>query len=85
MTWLFIPEEVRLQNFKPIYSEILRIKLNLDYPGQVAFVMFGLVFMKFRKLKILWREKNVIFMSLSYFHCLSHPLYYWGNFFQNII
>ena len=48
-----------MQNFVPIFPEILRF-FNLEYHGQpsleVEFVIFGLVFMKFRKLKIPHRE-----------------------------
>ena len=50
-----------LQNFKPIFAVVLQV-FELECHGQaslkVEFVLFGLVFMKFRKFKILHQESK---------------------------
>ena len=59
MTRLFTHKKVSLQIFKPNFPLIVWI-FDLEYLDQtsvkVEFVMFGLAFMKFRKLKSLQRE-----------------------------
>ena len=54
---------MKLVNFKPFFSIILR-NFDLKCYGQaslkIVFVMFGLVFMKFRKLKSFHRENKII-------------------------
>ena len=62
------------------FPEISRL-FNLEYHGQpsfeIAFVMFGLVFMKFRKLNILRRENKKLDLRkifLRYFHCFSQDI-----------
>ena len=59
--WLFTLKKVGLQNLKVIFLVILRI-VDLECHGQtcvkVELVVFGLVFMKFRKLRSLYRENK---------------------------
>ena len=51
MIWLVTNEKVSLQNFKLTFPVILRV-FDLECQVlKVAFVMFDLVFMKFRKLE----------------------------------
>ena len=53
-------EKVSLQNLKPTFPVISRI-FDFEYHGQTSLkvaLMFGLVFMKFRKLKSLHRENK---------------------------
>lgn len=54
-------KKVNLQNYKPLLPVILQI-FDLKCHGQtsvkVAFVIFGLIFIKFRKLKSLHRENK---------------------------
>ena len=63
--------KIDLKNFKPLFPVILRI-FDLECHGQaplkIAFVKFGDVFMKFRKIKSLHlenkkldRPKNLVF------------------------
>ena len=59
--WLFTLKKVGLQNLKVIFLVILRI-VDLECHDQtcvkVELVVFGLVFMKFRKLRSLYRENK---------------------------
>ena len=55
------PQQISLQNFKPLFPLILQI-LDLECHGEtsliVAFVKFAQVFMKFRKLESLCTENK---------------------------
>ena len=68
---------MKWHNFKAIFAVILRT-FDLKSYGQtsvkIVFVMFGLVFMKFKKFKCLHQEKNLISIKLRYFHYLSNSL-----------
>ena len=68
-----------MQNFKPIFPGILQSfgpECHSQTSYTVAFFMFGLVFMKFRKLKDLHREKeNLNLFKIRYFY-LSYSLFY---------
>ena len=56
------PQQISLQNFKPLFPLILQI-LDLECHGEtsliVAFVKFAQVFMKFRKLESLQTKHQV--------------------------
>ena len=61
LIWLFTLKKIRLQNLQLIFLVILRI-LDLECHSQtsvkVELVMLALVFMKFRKLRSLFRENQ---------------------------
>ena len=78
-----------MKNFKSIFPVILRI-FDLKYQAQtsfeVGFVIFGLVFIKFRKIKSLhWENKDPdLQFQLNCFHSLCHSLYYRLNVFKRL-
>ena len=58
------------------YAELSKTQFFPVTVVKVAFVMFGYVSKKFRKLESLHRgKKALISINLKYFHCLSHGLY----------
>ena len=72
---IYSQKKIKLHNFKTIFTVVLRA-FDLESYGQTSlktvFVMFGLVFMKPKKLKGLHKEKNLISIKLTYFHYLSY-------------
>ena len=73
-------KKVSFLDFKAIFPVILQI-FDLECHGQTslkaAFVMFGLVLRKFRKLKSVDQEnKKLNLYKFRYFHCLSNSLYH---------
>ena len=72
---LFTPKNARFQNLQLIFLVILQIS-DLECHGQtsvnVDLLMFGVVFMKFKK-PLPRKQTN---MDLRYFHCLSDSLFY---------
>ena len=78
-----------LQNFKPIFSIILQIvdlECHAEMPPKVAYVMFGLFFMKFRKLKSLHRENKKLNRHKTFLFLLqySFSILMGQSYFQNI-
>ena len=57
------------------YLEFLTLSFHGQPSVKVELIMFELVFVKFRKLRTLYREnKSSISIKIRYFNCLSHSL-----------
>ena len=79
--------KINFQNFKPLFPVILRI-FDLECHGQtslkIPFLMFGYIFMKFRKLRCFRLEnKKLDCHKTQYFHYISHSLFYGAKCYLN--
>ena len=80
-------KELCLPSVESIFSLILRMfdhECNGQTSVNVAFVMFGPVFIKFRKLKTTHCENKKLDIHKTYIFSLNHPIL-WGKIcFQDV-